>query len=61
MKIIRRLIKQYVSDVDKFLQRYRETHSLSKSQLRELKKHESIFQKRDHAKVEPSSSIWKEF
>lgn len=42
----------YVSELDRFLQTYRKSHTqLSPSQEFEIKKYQTVYQKRDHSKA----------
>lgn len=51
----------YVSDLDKFLEEKRRETPLSKSQQKEIAKHQNIADKRDHPHKEDDSNIWEEF
>lgn len=54
--------KAYVSPYDKFLAKFDATHEKSESQLQEIKKHQSIFERRDHS-IQPNvpNEIWADF
>ena len=54
--------KAYVSPYDEFLFRYDYTHPKTASQIKEIKKHERIFELRDNAVArEDINTIWDEF
>lgn len=54
--------KAYVSPIDKFLYKYDATHEKTASQLKEIKKHERIFEKRDDKNYpDTKGEIWKSF
>ncbi len=52
----------YVSDIDKHLNKFRATHKPSASQRAEIKKYKNIMDLRDHPQAEkPDGEIWEEF
>ncbi len=54
--------KAYVSPYDKFLFEFDANHEKTKSQLREIKKHLAIAEKRDNKEyADDSSEIWESF
>lgn len=54
--------KAYVSPYDRFLHQFDNEHQKTSSQLKEIKKHQRIFQLRDKAPEEASpEKIWSEF
>lgn len=55
--------KAYVSPYDRLLAEFDATHELSASQLREIKKHELIFERRDKPIVinKDNDDIWTNF
>ena len=54
--------KAYVSPIDVFLYGFDATHEKSESQLKEIKKHQSIAQKRDNKDSEgDEGEIWESF
>ncbi|KTC85209.1 CBU_0585 family protein [Legionella brunensis] len=54
--------KAYVSPYDKFLYEFDATHEKSKSQLKEIKKHQRIFYLRDNPNPEgDKDEIWEGF
>ncbi|CDZ77849.1 hypothetical protein BN59_02142 [Legionella massiliensis] len=54
--------KAYVSPYDKFLFEFDAKHEKTASQLKEIKKHERIFNLRDHAEnKDAEGEIWGEF
>ena len=54
--------KAYVSPYDRFLYEFDACHEKSASQLKEIKKHERIFAKRDEAiPVKVKNSAFKDF
>lgn len=58
-----KVIKNYVSDIDQFLQDFdkKNTHK-SKSQRDEINRHKIIKQKRDHVtKSTGNNNLWNEF
>ncbi len=50
--MIRRKIVGYVSEIDKMLKTFNQTHPKSESQLAEIKKYERIYKLRDEAAEE---------
>ena len=54
--------KAYVSPYDRFLFEFDATHDKTASQLKEIKKHQRIFNLRDNADaVQPADELWTEF
>ncbi|KTD68758.1 MULTISPECIES: CBU_0585 family protein [Legionella] len=54
--------KAYVSPYDKFLFEFDATHDKSASQIKEINKHKSIFEKRDNKDYgNDKGEIWEEF
>tara|TARA_Y100000588_G_C14258836_1_gene926687 strand:- start:3127 stop:3312 length:186 start_codon:yes stop_codon:yes gene_type:complete len=54
--------KKYVSPIDNFLRDFDAQHEKSKSQMKEIKKHEKIARLRDDATAnKPDSEIWEDF
>ncbi len=53
----------YVSEIDKFLAEFDRSHpELSKSQQKEIAKHERIYRLRDDPTyTEPTTTLWEEF
>ena len=59
-----KIIKDYVSEIDKFLQTFDRQHpEKSLSQQKEIAKHKRIQQLRDHAEqpIEVTIKLWEEF
>ncbi|KTD19654.1 CBU_0585 family protein [Legionella londiniensis] len=54
--------KDYISPYDRFLFEFDATHEKTASQIKEIKKHQRIFELRDNPDAEADSGvIWKEF
>lgn len=45
--MFRRIYKNYVSEIDKFINEFDKTHPKSESQLAEIQKHQRVFALRD--------------
>ena len=52
-KIFKKMNKSFISSMDIFLQNFDRSHSLSKSQKKEVEKNENIALKRDQAQDSP--------
>jgi hypothetical protein len=58
----KKILVNYVSDVDKFSIKFDKAHALSASQLAEINKYKRIKQLRDEPFAEnPAPAIWEEF
>lgn len=53
--------KAFVSEYDIFLEKFKKTHALSASQIKERDKHAKIASLRDVAKKDVQANIWEEF
>ena len=54
--------KAYVSPYDRFLFTFDATHEKSASQLKEIKKHQLIFERRDHPiQQDLPNEVWTDF
>ncbi len=60
--MIRRKIVGYVSEIDKMLTTFDQTHPKSESQLAEIKKYEKIYKLRDEPEEKKKDDkIWESF
>lgn len=59
-----KILRNYVSDLDKFLNEFNKTHDVSATQRKEIDKHRKISQLRDTASkagTEPKHKLWEGF
>lgn len=57
---MKKIDKHYVSEIDKKLAEFDQTHGKSASQMAEIAKYRAVFEKRDKAVIdsEESSELW---